>query len=245
MSAAASLSASRHEAVHDVRSIRRWATAVCMVVGPLAIAVIRGLIPYFTNTNGGAGQVAGYAAHPEVYPAIAVSAFVGVIAMWVGVQGAGRLIQVRSPRLALVAVPLATAGWMMVAVLASGDAVAYQLTRSGIPLSTAGALVDLVSKDLFTQLAFSLFIGGHLIGTLLIGVGLILSRRLPVWAGIAVIGGTVLHPIAYLLLHMQLLDAFSYVVVAVGLAAAAREVLATPNNEWDLPPVARERLFRV
>lgn len=242
MSAEAFLSASSLAAVRDVRSIRRWSTALCMVVGPLAIAVIRGLIPYFTSTNGGAGQVAGYAAHPEAYPAIAGSAFVGVIAMWVAMQGAGRLIQGRTPRLALVAVPLATAGWMMVAVLASEDSLAYQLTRSGIPLSTGGALVDRVSNDLFTQLAFSLFISGHLIGTLLIGIGLILSQRVPVWAGIAVIGGTVLHPIAFLLLHIQALDAFSYVVVAVGLAAAAREVLATLNDEWDLPPAARVRL---
>ena len=51
MSTDVALSASRVAAVRDVRSIRRWSTALCMVVGPLAIEVIRGLIPYFRSTN--------------------------------------------------------------------------------------------------------------------------------------------------------------------------------------------------
>jgi len=52
-----------------------------------------------------------------------------------------------------------------------------------------------------------------------------------------VIGGDVLHPIAFLLLHVQVLDALAYVLLAAGMTAAARVVLMTPNDEWDLPPV--------
>jgi hypothetical protein len=239
MTPEASLAGARVATVRDVRSVRRFATAACMVIAPLAFAVIRGLIPYFNSTNGGAGQVAGYAAHPTVYPVIAVAAIVAVVTMWAAMQGVGRLIQGRTPRLALVAVPLATAGWIMVAVLASGDALAYELTGSGVATAAAGPLADRVSNDLFTQLGFSIFINGHLIGTLLLGIGLLLSKRVPAWAGIAVIGGDVLHPVAFLVLHIQPLDALAYVLIAAGMAAAAWAVLATPNDNWDLRPGGR------
>ena len=234
MSADATLSVSRTAVAHDVRTIRRWGTAACMVVGPLAVAVVRGWIPYFTNQNGGAGQVASYTEHPASYPVVAAAAMVAVLTMWPAMQGAGRLIQRSAPRLALVAVPLATAGWIMVAVVASGDALAYELTGSGLSTAAAGALVDRVSHDLFSQIGFSVFIAGHLIGTLLIGVGFLVSKRVPTWAALAVILGDVFHPIAFLLLHVQILDAISYVILAAGMAGAARVVLTTPNEQWDL-----------
>ena len=238
MSAEASLNISRAAAAHDVRTTRRWGTAACMVIAPLSVAAIRGSIPYFTSTNGGAGQVAGYAAHPGIYPVVAVASVVAVLTMWPAMQGAGRLIQRRTPRLALVAVPLATAGWIMVAVLASGDALAYQLAGSGMSTAASGALVDRVSNDLFSQLGFGIFVNGHLLGTLLIGVGLLVSRRVPAWAGLAVILGDLLHPIAFLLLQVQILDALAYVILAAGMAAAARSVLTTPNEDWDLGPAS-------
>lgn len=234
MSADPTLSVSRAGVAHDVRTIRRWGTAACMIVAPLAIAVVRGWIPYFTNPNGGAGQVASYAEHPATYPVVAVAAMVAVLTMWPAMQGAGRLIQCRTPRLALVGVPLATAGWIMLAVVASGDALAYELTGFGLSTTAAGALVDRVSHDLFVQIAFTVFIAGHLIGTLLIGVGFLVSKRVPTWAALAVILGDVFHPIAYLLLNVQILDVISYVVVAAGMAGAARVVLTTPNEQWDL-----------
>jgi hypothetical protein len=206
-----------------------------MVIAPLGVGVIRGLIPYF-NTTGGAAQVAAYAAHPDVYPVIAAAGIVVILTVVGAMQGVGRLIQGRAPRLALVAVPLATVGWIMVASLSTLDAVAYQLTGSGIGTAAAGAFLDRLGNDLYVNLASTMFIGGHVLGPLLLGVGLLLSGRAAWWAGAAVIGGDVLHPLAFLVLHIQPLDAFAYLVMAVGMAAAARAVLATPNDEWDLAP---------
>jgi hypothetical protein len=228
--------AERLGAARDVRAVRRSTTAACMVIAPLALAIIRGLIPYFNSAPTGAGQVAAYTAHPGVYPVIAVSGIVAVVTVGAAMQGVGRLIQGRTPRLALVAVPLAAIGWIMVAALLMVDAAAYELAGSGIGTAAGGALIDRLDNDLFTSLALTIFINGHLLGTLLLGVGLLLSSRVPWWAGLAVIVGDVLHPVAFLVLHIQALDALAYLVVAVGMAAAARAVLATPNDEWDLRP---------
>jgi len=207
-----------------------------MVIAPLGVAVIRGLIPYFNSTGGGADQVAGYAAHPAVYPFIAIAGLAVVLTVSTAMQGLGRLIQGRSPRLALIGTPLATVGWMMVAVLVTLDAVAYELSSSGIGSAAAGALLDRVGNNLFPSQAFGIFLIGHLLGTLLLGVGLLRSGRVSAWASIAVIAGDVLHPIAYVVAHLQVLDVIAYLVLAAGLAGAARAVLATPNKDWDLAP---------
>jgi len=66
-----------------------------MVIAPLGVAVIRGLIPYFTSTGGGADQVAAYAAHPAVYPFIAIAGLAVVLTVSTAMQGLGRLIQGR------------------------------------------------------------------------------------------------------------------------------------------------------
>ena len=237
MSAEVSAGSVHLAAVRDVRTARRWATAASMVTAPLGVAVIRGLIPYFNSTNGGAGQVAAYAVHPDLYPAIAVAGIVVAVTVWAAMQGVGRLIQGRTPRLALLATPLATAGWIMVVMLGTLDAVAYELAGSGIGTAPGGALLDRVDNDLYTNLGFGIFVNGHLIGTLLLGIGLLVSRRIPWWAAAGVIVGDVLHPLSFLVFHIQLLDAVAYLLVTGGMAVAARAVLATPNDEWDLAPV--------
>ncbi len=231
--------AGRRSTVRDGRTIRRWGAAVCMIIAPLGVALIRGIIPSF-SAHTTAQVLAADRAHGQLYPVMAVAEIVVVLTMWGAMQGLGRLIQGRLPVLALIATPLATLGWTMVAVGAILDAVAYEMARAGATSAASAALLDRMGGNPTVIVLLVLFLVGHLLGTLLLGVGLVLTRRVPLWAGLAIIGGDLLHPVAYLGLHSQPLDVLAYVILLAGMTAAARTVLMTPDEAWDLPP--RQRL---
>ena len=150
--------------------------------------------------------------------------------------GLGRLIQGRAPLLALIGAPLAVLGWFMVAALGTLDSVTYEMAQAGSVGATGASLLTKINSNPEIGFFFGLFLVGHLLGTLLLGVGLLVSRRVPVWVGIAVIAGDVLHPVAFVLLQSHALDALAYLILGAGMTMAARAVLATPNDDWDLAP---------
>jgi len=213
--------------VRDGRSLRRWVTAGCMVVGPIAVAVVRLVIPY---------SAAGYTDHPGVYPVLATAEVIAVLTMGFAMLGLGRLVQGRAPLLALIGTPVAAVSWTMVAVLGTLDSVTYEMAKAGSLGATDATLLARIQANPEIAFFFGLFLLGHLVGPLLLGIGLLVSRRVPVWAGMALIAGDLLHPVAFVVLGSHALDALCYLVFAAGMATAARAVLATPNDQWDLAP---------
>jgi hypothetical protein len=219
--------------VRDGRSTRRWVTAACMIIAPGAVAVVRAVIPYGGTPS---ETLAGYLTPAYVYPILGIAEVAAVFTMVFAMLGLGRLIQARTPLLALIGTPLAALGWSMIAVLGTMDSVYFELAKA----SHGGA----IGPSLFVQfqanpeigMFVGLFILGHLVGTLLLGIGLLVSRRIPIWAAMAVIAGDVLHPFAFLVLGSHALDALAYMIMGAGMAMAARAVIATPNDEWDLAP---------
>jgi hypothetical protein len=213
------------------RSFRRWVTAGCMVIGPIAVAAVRGVIPY---------RSAGFSDHAGVYPVLATAEVIAVLTMGFAMLGLGRLVQGRAPLFALIGTPVAAVSWTMVAVLGTVDSVTYEMAKTGTLVATDATLLARIQANPEIAFFFGLFLLGHLVGPLLLGIGLLVSRRVPVWAGIALIAGDLLHPVAFVVLGSHALDALCYLVFAAGMAVAARAVLATPNDQWDLAPeVAR------
>ena len=219
--------------VRDGRTFRRWVTAGCMVIAPVAFAVIRALIPYSSSPS---EALAAYSAHAGSYPFLAIAEVIAVLTMGFAMLGLGRLIQGRAPLLALIGAPLAVLGWFMVAALGTLDSVTYEMAQAGSVGATGASLLTKINSNPEIGFFFGLFLVGHLLGTLLLGVGLLVSRRVPVWVGIAVIAGDVLHPVAFVLLQSHALDALAYLILGAGMTMAARAVLATPNDDWDLAP---------
>jgi hypothetical protein len=62
--------------------------------------------------------------------------------------------------------------------------------------------------------------------------------RDPAWAALAVIVSQPLH-LAFVILGNQPLDAAAWALTALGFTVAARRVLRTPNDAWDLSPSTR------
>jgi hypothetical protein len=210
-----------------------------MVIAPLAVAVIRTLIPYSKSQS---EALAASLAHANLYPVIAAAEVVVVFTMGFAMLGLGRLIQGRAPLLALIGTPVAVLSWILGGgVLGTLDSVTYELAHLSAAASVAASILDKITANPEIGVFFGFFVFGHLLGVLLLGVGLLVSRRVPIWAGIAVIAGDVLHPIAFVLLQNHVLDGLSYLMIAAGMAMAARAVLATPNDEWDLAPKPASR----
>jgi hypothetical protein len=220
--------------LRDGRTFRRWVTAGCMVIAPVAVAVIRTLIPY---SNSPSEALVTALAHANLYPVLGAAEVIVVFTMGFAMLGLGRLIQGRAPLLALIGTPVAVLSWILGGgVLGTLDSVTYEMAQLSSAGSIAPSILEKINANPEIGIFFGFFISGHLVGTLLLAVGLLVSRRVPVWAGIAVVAGDVLHPVAFVLLQSHVLDGLAYLIMAAGMAMAARAVLATPNDEWDLAP---------
>jgi len=56
----------------------------------------------------------------------------------------------------------------------------------------------------------------------------------PLWAAAAVVIGMLLHPVGFGL-GIRSLDILGFALLVTGCVVAARAVLTTPNDAWDLP----------
>jgi hypothetical protein len=232
-------STAAYAGVRDGRTIRRWVVAACLVIAPVSVAVIRVLIPYSSSPS---GALAASLANANLYPVLAVAEVIVAFTMGFAMLGLGRLIQGRTPLLALIGTPIAVLSWILGGgVLGTLDSVTYEMAQLTAAGPITATILDRINANPEIGIFFGVFISGHLLGTLLLGVGLLVSRRVPAWAGLAVIAGDVLHPIAFVLLQSHALDGLSYLVMAIGMAMAARAVVATPNDAWDLAPMSAAR----
>jgi hypothetical protein len=220
--------------MRDWRTLRRWVVAACMVIAPVAVALIRALVLYSSSPS---GALAAALAHVNLYPVLAVAEVIVVFTMGFAMLGLGRLIQGRAPLLALIGTPIAVLSWILGGgVLGTLDSVTYEMAQLTSAGPITATILERINGNAEIGIFFGVFISGHLLGTLLLGIGLLVSHRVPAWAGIAVIAGDVLHPVAFVLLQSHALDALSYLILAAGMTMAARAVLATPNDLWDLAP---------
>jgi hypothetical protein len=214
----------------DLRSARRFVAACCLVLAPLAVAVVRGTFP-------GAGDIAGFVAYPGM-ARIELTADIFASLTWpFAIMGLYRLLARHAPILAVLGAAVALVGWTMLPAVATIDGLTAVLAQQGGASAPNVTLLNAVSANATVSVLFGLFVLGHELGTLLLGLALARSRIVPVWAGVAVMVGIILHPVAIFLLHLRLLDAASFVLIAIGFTVAARVVLATPNDAWDLPPL--------
>ena len=81
-----------------------------------------------------------------------------------------------------------------------------------------------------------LFVVGHVLGTILLGVAMLRSRLVPAWAAWVTIVAQPLHFVAAVILGSHWLDLFAWGLNAVGFAALALAILRLPDDEWAPAP---------
>ncbi|MCI1749169.1 MAG: hypothetical protein LKI24_14515 [Acidipropionibacterium sp.] len=167
-----------------------------------------------------------YAAHPVALNIATMCALVGSLLAIPGLLAGMKLL--RGSILALVAVVLMIAGYV------SYFGVNFTNWDTLALAQTAPERADVLDASMAQgtpMVFFLLFVAGNLLGTLLLGIALIGSRRVPWVAGALVIGWPVGH-VTNLLVGSEWFAVAGGALEVAGLVMVASAVLRTPASDW-------------
>lgn len=190
--------------------------------GPLAVAVLRGVLPYDT-TDDGAALLGKVAAAPGAASAVVWLGLVAVLTLPLGVLIASRLAIRARPALGMVAAVLAWLGFGSLGMLVAADQVAAAGTAAGLPIGTLTTLTGAMAAHPAAAAAEVVFVVGHVLGAVLLGIAL--WRAVPRWAAVALIVSQPLHLLVAVFWVNHAVDALAWTLTAVGFAAAAVTLL--------------------
>ena len=124
----------------DLRTLRRSAVALSIVLGPLAVGVVRATVPLASSSDGKA-NIAAFAAHMALARVELAAGVLATLFLPFAIVGLTRLVMRGAPVLALLGGCLALVGWAMVPALMTIDAITYEMARSWRqPGAVCGAL---------------------------------------------------------------------------------------------------------
>lgn len=216
------------DAPRDLRSTRRIATAVSVVVAPLLVGLSRALVAT-EHDDKASTAIPAVVAHLGQTRAELIFSVSSALFLPFFVLGLYRLTARGAPLLAGVGCVIALVGWTVGGgIEAAGHALAYELARHG----GQPAIYDQFLHDGAVSALTLLFIVGHVLGTLLLGIALWRTRAIPTWAAGAVIVGVVGHFLAAAN-GIRPLDIASFILLVVGCAAAAGVILRTGDDDWE------------
>jgi hypothetical protein len=213
----------------DLRWRGRVLAAVLLPIGPLAVAVLRFVLPYET-TDDSKEIVHEVAAHQSTQSAVVWLGFVASLTLVPAVLAAAKVARAQSPRLAATALALLVPAYLSIAWLASSDAAVLFSVRHGLSVADAADSYD--SLHPVVLVAGVIFVVGHVLGTVLLGCALWRGDAVPRLVALAVIVSQPLHFVAAVILSSHGLDLFAWGLNAVGFAAIALVVLRMSDDEW-------------
>ena len=220
-----------------------WRTLLAIAGPPLAlyVAIARFLLPYDMSDA------------PEViFQRLAAHPGYGMAVMWIGlvlgptciagVVAVGWLSRRRVPILTTIGLILAVVGFTCLAIGNSFGEISTALVASHpeFDQATAYALGSGLELGPVSNLTGTLFVFGHLIGTIILGIALWRSRTVPSWAALLLAVSQPIH-LASVLLDNRPLDLLGWGGTAVGFAAAGWALLRMKNDDFDLPPRLAQR----
>jgi hypothetical protein len=193
-----------------------------MPVGPLAIAIVRAILPYNT-TDSNATMAAKVSAHEGVEGIVIWLTFVALLTLVPGVIALGILARRGARRLGTTGLALAFTGFMCLfwSTVAGSDNVALGAARMGMSPALTGRLLDSIGEIPAIGLASTWFVLGHVVGLALLGVALWRGRVLPAWAALMIAVSQPLHLVFAVVTPVHALDGLAWGLTAVGFAAAA------------------------
>ncbi|MEU2201258.1 hypothetical protein [Isoptericola sp. NPDC019482] len=225
----------------DLRTAHRVLAAVLMPLGPAAVAVARYVMPYDT-TDTPDEVVAGILGSPAAEELMAWLSLVALLTLVPGAFAVLRLVRPGAPALAAAAGLLLVPGYLALFGSGVGDATVVAGAEAGVAPSTLATILEIAYQDPVASLAGTVFVVGHLAGTVVLGLALWRSRVVsPAWAVVMGVSQP-LHLVAALTANHPL-DLLAWGMTAVAMGAAAVAVLRTRDDDWDVParPVRSRR----
>jgi hypothetical protein len=123
-------------------------------------------------------------------------------------------------------------GYLSLAWVAARDGVLWAGVHQGIDVATLTRIYSAVHPS--SGIAEGLFVVGHVLGTVLLGVAMWRSRAVPRWAAAMTLVSQPLHLFAAVVLVSHALDLGAWSLNAVGFAAAAAAYVRIPYDDGEL-----------
>jgi hypothetical protein len=211
-------------------SPRRIALALLIPIGPLAVAVLRGILPYSTTDN--SAEVAGkVAAHQGAQGAVVWLILLAMLTLVPGTIAIGLPTARRVPLIGTLGMVLAVAGFSSLYSVGAGDPIALSAARVGLDPGDTARLLDDVQGLPAISLASVFFVLGHILGVVLLGIALWRAKLIPAWAGVALIVSQPMHAVFAVGVPNATLDALAWGLTAVGFAAAALTITRSADGD--------------
>ncbi|MET8983910.1 DUF4386 family protein [Nonomuraea wenchangensis] len=205
---------------------------MALFAAPWGFVVANGAYAWATRAGGsdssGAEALALAAAHPGLYRIGTVAAMLASMLMVPAVLGVTRLVADRSPKLGFVGAVLTAGGYICYFGIALSGITDVAMAEHGGPVQDYAIVIDNSQSDASTLWVFLLFVLGNLVGTLLLGLALLRSRRVPLWAAAAVLAWPPLH-VTGLVAGSEWFEVAGAVLQGIGLAVTGSRLLAAPR----------------
>jgi hypothetical protein len=214
----------------DLRTFDRIFAAILMPLGPAAAAVTRYVIP--AEPIG-----ASVTADPGSQRLVLAMGIVIAFTMVPGALAALRLLRRRAPRLTLWTGAFLVPGYLAMVAGSGMDLATMAAFDAGFSPEEMDRLNAAVWALPVILVFGAVFVIGHIVGTVLLGITMIATRITWVWMGIAMAISQPLHFVALVVFQSRLLDLVAWGTTAVCMGVLAWHVLRTPNEGWDLPPL--------
>lgn len=218
----------------DLRHASRLLAALILPIGPLAVAGLRYVLPYFSASNPRETAADVLAAESQQ----SVVLWLGLVAAFTllpGVLAVGHLTRRGAPKLTAAAMLLVVPGYLALTYMIGSDLVLWTGARAGLDASALAELAGTVHPA--SNVAVAVFVLGHVLGTVLLGLALLRSRTVPAWAAIVTAAAQPAHFVAFVILGSPVLDCAAWTANGIAFGVAAVAIARTPDDEWDLPPV--------
>ncbi|MEI8410634.1 MULTISPECIES: hypothetical protein [unclassified Kribbella] len=214
----------------DVRPVSRWFAALILPIGPAAIALLRYFLPYDTvdDMSTITNKIVDNLDRGSL---VLWLGFIGILTLVPGAYAVGRLTRRRAPWLTAIALLLVVPGYLALPWMASGDIFIWSAGTAGLDPAaiTRAAEVSHGTMDI----AGIVFVAGHVIGTILLGIAMWRSHIVPRWAAVATAISQPIHLIAAVVVVSHTLDLVGWGLQAAGFAAVGWAILRMRDEDWE------------
>ncbi|MBU2666349.1 hypothetical protein KOI35_22865 [Actinoplanes bogorensis] len=206
----------------DIRTVSRRFGAASLILGPLALA-----IPLTVTDESApvADQLRDYAGHSGLALTSNLLLFPLMLLVPAMVY-AGRLA---TPKLGFFGGGIAAFGWLCGLIgIGGGGILLYQASQQA-DQGAAASMVEAVNGDPVYGTLVGVFVLGHLVGMIVLGIGLLRAKMVPTWAAALFTAYPVLHFAGNAV--NPIVDTVAGVVLLVGCVVLATRLVRTPGEE--------------
>jgi hypothetical protein len=214
----------------DVRPVSRWFAALILPIGPAAIALLRYFLPYDTVDDPSTitNKIVGNLDRGSL---VLWLGFIGILTLVPGAYAVGRLTRRQAPWLTAIALLLVVPGYLALPWTATSDAFIWTAGMAGLDPADITRAAEVAHGS--TDLAAFIFVAGHVIGTVLLGIAMWRSHVGPRWAAVAVAISQPIHAIAAIVLVSHTLDLVGWGLQAAGFAAVGWAIVRMRDDDWE------------